>query len=108
MLPKMPDVLTGSVCAQRVRCSRPNCHCKSGATLHGPYFYHFWREDGRLKKRYLKPDEVEATRAACEKGKAARRRRADYRKAFRAPQAQALHGLMREIEAMLKEAKAHE
>jgi hypothetical protein len=33
--------------------------------LHGPYFYLFWREDGRLRKRYLRADEVEAVRRIC-------------------------------------------
>ncbi len=112
MLPKTPEEseeLSGSVCTQRVRCGRSNCHCTSGgAALHGPYFYHFWREGGRLKKRYLKPDQVETTRAACERNKAQRRRRANYRKAYRAPKSQTFQSLMREIEAMLKEAKSHE
>ncbi len=112
-LPKTPEasaVLSGSVIAGRVRCSRPNCHCArrkaGGAALHGPYFYHFWREGGRLKKRYLRPGEVEATRQACARGKAERTRRASYRKAYRAPRPQTFQSLMREIEAMIKEAKA--
>lgn len=33
--------------------------------MHGVYYYHFVRVGGRLRKRYLKPDEVEAIRAAC-------------------------------------------
>ncbi len=107
MLPKTPGVLAGSVCAQRVRCGRSNCRCKAGgAAMHGPYCYHFWREGGQLKKRYLKPGEVEATRQACARGKAERTRRATYRKAYRAPKPQTFQSLMREIEAMIKEAKA--
>jgi len=103
MKPETPEVLAGSVIAQRVRCGRSNCRCKNGgAALHGEYFYHFWREDGRLRKRYLRPDQVEATRAACERGKAERRRRVVYRKAQRAGHTPTLRNLMREIEAMLK------
>jgi hypothetical protein len=33
--------------------------------LHGAYHYYFVRIDGKLKKRYLKPDEVEAAQVAC-------------------------------------------
>lgn len=60
------DPLPGSVCIQFVRCGRPNCRCRTGQeNLHGPYFYHFWREKGRLKKRYVKASQVEVVRAAC-------------------------------------------
>lgn len=108
-LPKIAEaaaVLSGSVIAQRVRCGRANCRCSGGGALHGPYFYHFWRERGRLKKRYLKPNEVEAARAACERGKSERRRRAAWRKAYRSGQSPTFNTIMREIEAMLQEVKA--
>ena len=44
MLHKM---LPGVVCPQWVRCGRPNCRCSKGQP-HGPYFYRFWREGGKL------------------------------------------------------------
>ncbi len=56
---------TGSVCMQWVRCGRPNCRCARGE-LHGPYYYRFWREDGRLRKAYIKQADLAAVRAACE------------------------------------------
>jgi hypothetical protein len=34
---------------ERVRCGRENCtRCP-----HGPYWYAYWREDGRLRSRYI-------------------------------------------------------
>ncbi len=111
MLPKTPEassVLSGSVIAQRVRCGRPNCHCKaSDAALHGPYFYHFWRERGRLKKRYLRRAEIEATRQACARGKAARARRVSYRQARRRALPVDLRALWHEVEAALKAEAVH-
>lgn len=41
-----PDV---SLREQEVRCGKPNCtKCP-----HGPYWYAYWREDGRRRTRYL-------------------------------------------------------
>ncbi len=34
--------------------------------LHGPYFYRFWREGGRLRKAYVKPADVTMVWAACD------------------------------------------
>jgi hypothetical protein len=35
------------------RCGKPTCStCKSGKG-HGPYLYEYWRENGRLRKRYV-------------------------------------------------------
>jgi hypothetical protein len=104
--PAEPEALAGSVCAQRVRCGRPNCHCKSGGeALHGPYFYHFWRDHGQLKKRYLRSDQVEATRAACERGKRERQTLAMWCRVFRAGAGPNFAALIREAEAMARSAK---
>ena len=36
-----------------VRCGKAACtRCSAGAG-HGPYWYAYWRQDGRLRKRYL-------------------------------------------------------
>ena len=35
-----------------VRCGKPNCKCAEGE-LHGPYWYEYWKEDGRSKSIYL-------------------------------------------------------
>ena len=61
----LPKILPGTVCAQWVRCGKPGCKCARGK-LHGPYYYRFWREDGRLRKVYVPRDKLDATSAACE------------------------------------------
>lgn len=61
----LPKTLPGTVCRQMIRCGKPNCRCARGQ-LHGAYYYHFVRVGGRLTKRYLKPDEVQAVKAACQ------------------------------------------
>ena len=36
------------------RCGKPGCSvCRPGAPGHGPYWYAYWRESGRLRSRYL-------------------------------------------------------
>lgn len=60
----LPKMLPGTVCRQMIRCGKPNCKCARGQ-LHGAYYYHFVRVNGKLTKRYLKKHEVEPTRVAC-------------------------------------------
>ena len=61
----LPKMLPGAVCKQWVRCGRSNCRC-SREKLHGPYYYRFWREGGRLRKQYVKRSDVEKVRASCQ------------------------------------------
>jgi hypothetical protein len=61
----LPKTLPGVVRPQWVRCGRPSCRCARGQ-LHGPYAYRFWREGGRLRKAYVRPEELEQVRAACQ------------------------------------------
>lgn len=63
-LPKNFEVLPGAVCRQMVRCGYAGCRCARGK-LHGPYYYRFWREDGRLRKTYVPLREVIPVREAC-------------------------------------------
>ncbi len=65
--------------------------------MHGPYWYLMWRQEGRLRKRYVRPAEVEAVRAACD---AERERVRRWRRVKRAAQQQyrELLPLLREIE----------
>src|SRR5687768_3395699 len=51
-----------ALCAQWKRCGKPACHCTRGE-LHGPYWCLFWRERGRLRKRYVRLADVEAVHA---------------------------------------------
>ncbi len=43
--------------------------------MHGPYYYRFWREGGRLRKAYVKCGDVPAIRAACAAEREAARER---------------------------------
>jgi hypothetical protein len=59
------------VCAQRMRCGKPSCRCATGQR-HLAY-YRFWREGGRLRKRYVPRADLERVRAACAARREARR-----------------------------------
>jgi len=61
----LPKTLAGAVCKQWVRCGRRGCRCARGQ-LHGPYFYRFWRQGGRLVKTYVPRREVDRVRAEYE------------------------------------------
>lgn len=39
---------------ERVRCGKTGCKCAGEqGELHGPYWYAYWREEGKLKSRYV-------------------------------------------------------
>lgn len=39
---------------ERVRCGKVGCKCAGEAgELHGPYWYAYWRDQGKLKSRYV-------------------------------------------------------
>lgn len=39
---------------ERVRCGKAGCKCAGAqGELHGPYWYAYWRDDGKLKSRYI-------------------------------------------------------
>ena len=38
--------------SEAVRCGKATCACREGK-LHGPYVYKYWREGGRLRKKYV-------------------------------------------------------
>jgi hypothetical protein len=55
---------------------------------HGPYHFHYWREYAedeetrRLRKRYVRPEQVNAVRARIEATKAEERREREEDRAF--------------------------
>lgn len=77
------DELTGSLRSELKRCGRSNCKCVSGREedLHGPYWYRYFREDGRQRKEYVKKcdlddvrEKIERRRERLKNERAARRR----------------------------------
>jgi hypothetical protein len=67
----LPKTLFGVVCAQWVRCGKPSCHCARGQG-HLAH-YRFWRENGRLRKQYVRRGDLAAVQAACEARRRERR-----------------------------------
>jgi hypothetical protein len=67
----LPKMLPGVVCAQQVRCGKPGCRCARGQG-HLAY-YRFWREGGRLRKRYVRRADLAVVRAACDARRQERR-----------------------------------
>jgi hypothetical protein len=54
-----------------VKCGRTECKCFKGEEIHGPYIYAYWKENGKLRKRYVGKSLKEyesnlATRAAID------------------------------------------
>src|SRR5271165_1952851 len=41
-----------AVRVERIRCGKRSCHCMRGSLGHGPYWYEYWREGNRTRKRY--------------------------------------------------------
>ena len=61
----LPRTFPGSVCEQWKRCGTTGCRCAKG-NLHGPYFYRFWRQGGRLRKEYVPKALFDQVAVACE------------------------------------------
>ena len=72
-LPKNMPV-RGTVCAQ---------YFEHKGRRYGPYWYRFWREGGKLHKRYVRPEELEFVRAQCEAERLSRIAIATLRKGSR-------------------------
>jgi hypothetical protein len=56
--------IKGEICTQYIRCGKRECKCQRGE-LHGPYYYHVWRDGARVRKVYVKSVDVEYMRACC-------------------------------------------
>lgn len=70
--------------------------------LHGPYYYRFWRESGRLRKAYVPRRQVEEVRAACARYRAEMESRRSILRSFHSD-AQGYDNLLRQVEALFKE-----
>jgi hypothetical protein len=52
--------------AEYRRCGNARCRpCRAQGAGHGPYWYAYWRQDGRLRKRYLGKDRPPAADAGA-------------------------------------------
>lgn len=86
-----------AVCAQYVKCGKPNCKCASGQS-HGPYFAAFWKENGRMCKRYIRLADVEQMRELSEQPRLLLREIAENNARLRQ-----LKAFMREHEKLIRQ-----
>lgn len=70
-----------AVCKQYVKCGKAKCRCQRGQ-LHGAYWYLFWREGGRLRKRYIKRKDVARVKRACAAYRQEKKRHRDALRLF--------------------------
>ena len=56
------EPLGGSLHPELKRCGKAACRCTRGR-LHGLYWSLRWREDGRQRRRYVRPADLERVRA---------------------------------------------
>lgn len=96
----LPKTLPGTVISEHKRCGKTNCRCAGTdrSRLHGPYFYRYWREAGRLRKEYVPKELLAQTRAACATRQAEWKARLQMRRENAALIAH-LNLLLREVEA---------
>jgi hypothetical protein len=86
----------GTVHPQYKRCGKASCRCAeaNGSRLHGPYYYHFERINGRQYKRYIPMADAPVVVAA-------NRQRVEEQQAWEA-QRRADLAAIREIRASLR------
>lgn len=70
-----------AICQQFRKCGKPGYRCNAGA-LHGPYLYFFYREDGKLKKSYIRKANAAALWEEYSARREYQKQRAADRKAF--------------------------
>lgn len=71
---RYPTSLPGAVCRQ---------YRRRGEKTFGPYYFRFWREDGRLRKEYVKVSELQIISAACQAARTRRKQIAAARRETR-------------------------
>ena len=61
LMKELKDSESGILVHEEIKCGKSNCKCASGQR-HGPYWYWYYWEKGKLKKKYIcpvkKPDET--------------------------------------------------
>jgi len=57
--------LRGVLLSEGRRCSSEGCRCRRGE-LHGPYYYRYWRDGGRLRKTYVPHQSVAEVTECCQ------------------------------------------
>ena len=79
----LPQIMAGSVCKQLKTCGKTNCRCMRTGQKH-VHYYRFYRENGRLRKQYVRSADLERVRAACAAHKQMRAKlragRAEYKR----------------------------
>ena len=69
----------GSIHLDWVTCGKPTCRCGRGF-LHGPYVVRRWREDGKLRKRYIRWRDLPRVLAEMERQRALKPRPREMRR----------------------------
>lgn len=77
MLPKRT-----AICRQYKKCGKPKCRCRRGE-LHGPYYFFFYRVDGRLRKLYIRKADAGDLWKSYSLARDIRKKRAADREQFR-------------------------
>ena len=79
------DGLPGCVVVEHKRCGKLGCRCaEPQGRLHGPYFYHYYRDAfGRAHKRYLARTDAPRVAALCDQYRARRLSRRELRRLVR-------------------------
>jgi hypothetical protein len=90
MLPKRT-----AICRQYRKCRNPACRCRRGEQ-HGPYYFFFYRVDGRLRKLYIRKADAEDMWKSYSLAREIRKKRAADRK-----QSRELCRVLRSINTML-------
>ena len=93
-LPKI-EPLRGSLQPTLNHCGKPVCRCTQGV-LHGPYWSLRWREDGRQRRRYVRPADIEQVRASL----------AEWRRLH--PRARSMRDVLAELRRLLRDIEGPE
>jgi hypothetical protein len=76
MLPKKK-----AICQQYRKCGKAKCKCNNG-TLHGPYYFYFYRVEGKLKKSYIRKSDAQTLWESYSQRRDLQKQRAADRKEF--------------------------